>query len=76
MKYVKEISYIRRSANIRCFDLFFFPYDWRLNLDNTIELLNDKINEIKAELDKQVIIKKKIEEERNKIELIIEKAVK
>ena len=45
-------------------------------LDIPLKTQQKIVNEIKAELDKQVIIKKKIEEERNKIELIIEKAVK
>ena len=30
-------------------DLFYFPYDWRLNLDNSKDLLNTKIEEIKAQ---------------------------
>lgn len=30
-------------------DLFFFPYDWRLNLDITKDLLNQKIEQIKTE---------------------------
>ena len=30
-------------------DLFFFPYDWRLNLDNSKDLLKTKIDEIKAQ---------------------------
>lgn len=30
-------------------DLFLFPYDWRLNLDNTKDLLKDKIEEIKSQ---------------------------
>lgn len=29
--------------------LFFFPYDWRLNLDNTRTLLKQKIDEVKAQ---------------------------
>lgn len=30
-------------------NLFFFPYDWRLNLDDTKDLLKQKIDEVKAQ---------------------------
>ncbi|MDP3954504.1 MAG: alpha/beta fold hydrolase [bacterium] len=30
-------------------DLFYFPYDWRLDLSDTASLLNEKIEEIKAQ---------------------------
>lgn len=30
-------------------NLFFFPYDWRLNLDSTKDLLNQRIEEIKSQ---------------------------
>lgn len=36
-------------------NLFFFPYDWRLDLDETKDLLNQKIEEIKTQTGKDKI---------------------
>lgn len=35
--------------------LFFFPYDWRLDLDDTKELLKEKIEAVKAETGKEKV---------------------
>jgi len=36
-------------------DLFYFPYDWRLNLDSTKDLLNQKIQAIKTQTGSQKV---------------------
>ena len=37
------ISSLENDGYLEGSSLFFFPYDWRLNLDTTIDLLNDRI---------------------------------
>ncbi len=36
-------------------NLFFFPYDWRLNMDSTKDLLNQKIEEVKTQTGKDKV---------------------
>jgi len=45
-------------------------------IDISLKAQQKVVDEIKAELDKQLEIKSKIESERNKIDEIIEKAIK